>query len=552
MKSLDSLIKKYQWILLGGIIALGAILRLYALNSIPPGVNRDEASIGYTAYSLIKTGRDEYGKYLPLSFQSFGDWKLPLYIYTDIPFVKIFGATELAIRLPSALGGIIAIFITFLLVQELFQSYRLSLITSFFLAISPWHIHFSRVESESNVAVLFTSLGFLLFLKGLKKNIYLPLSAIFWGLPYFTYHGNHVTSSFLIVGLIIFYWKRIPKNRYSLASLLILIILPLIILSQTLSEADKTKLSGISIFGDPAVIHAKIEIPRNASRNPYSFLIRLRYNRVTFAIETIAINYFKSFGPQFLFIQGGTNHAHNIDNFGNLYLVEAPFFYLGMLIFFLRRKNLHFSFLLWWLLISPVAASVTKDAPHSNRMFAIYPLPPLLTALGIFWALEYFRKPKWIQRVIVVLVSIAFIGNLLIYLNRYFVEFPHNEAQYWGFGYQKLAKLLNEPNSQRKPVIMAHPEYSPYIYLILYTNYDPLVYQTTTVRYPPMEDGFIHVKSFDRFEFRELHWDIDSKKSNTLLIDYTQFLPESIKNGNFQKEEIFLPNGKSFLTIIKT
>jgi len=32
------------------IILLAAALRLYNLDNVPPGINRDEASIGYTAY----------------------------------------------------------------------------------------------------------------------------------------------------------------------------------------------------------------------------------------------------------------------------------------------------------------------------------------------------------------------------------------------------------------------------------------------------------------------------------------------------------------------
>ena len=107
--------------LLISIIVLAAFLRLYRLHEVPPGVNRDEASIGYTAYSLLLTGKDEYGRSFPLSFESFGDWKLPLYIYTTIPFVKIFGLSELAVRLPSALAGIASVAAIYYLVLELLK-----------------------------------------------------------------------------------------------------------------------------------------------------------------------------------------------------------------------------------------------------------------------------------------------------------------------------------------------------------------------------------------------------------------------------------------------
>src|SRR5437762_2879939 len=105
-----------------GILFIAIFLRLFKLPSVPPGANRDEASIGYTAYSLLKTGRDEYARLLPLSFQSFGDWKLPLYIYTTVPFVAVLGTNELAIRLPSALAGIATVVVVYFLVIELTEN----------------------------------------------------------------------------------------------------------------------------------------------------------------------------------------------------------------------------------------------------------------------------------------------------------------------------------------------------------------------------------------------------------------------------------------------
>src|SRR3989344_6015585 len=133
------------------IILLAAFLRLYKLTDVHPGVNRDEASIGYTAYSLLATGKDEYGRSFPLSFESFGDWKLPFYIYITVPFVKVFGLNELSVRLPSALAGIATVFLTYFLVLELFLKLEIrnlklpaiALFSALLLAISPWHLHLS-------------------------------------------------------------------------------------------------------------------------------------------------------------------------------------------------------------------------------------------------------------------------------------------------------------------------------------------------------------------------------------------------------------------------
>ena len=517
------------------IILLAAFLRLYNITEVPPGVNRDEASIGYTAYSLLTTGKDEYGRPFPLSFESFGDWKLPLYIYTTVPFVKLFGLNELAVRLPSVLAGTLTVLLTYFLVMELFYksptATLYSLLSTLLLAISPWHLHLSRVESESNIAVFLIVAGVLLFLKGInsKRPFLLALSLPLFALTYYTYHGNHVFTTLLLIGLCILYHKKISRTQSVIISTIISIALVGLILSQTFLSADKTKFSGISVFGDPFVVHEKIELPRNIHPNPNGIIARLTHNRLTYAAETIAQNYIKAFSPEFLFLKGGTNRAHNIQNFGNLYLVEAPFFYLGIfLLIFLIVDNsklltLNSKLLLWWLFISPIAASITKDAPHTNRMFAIFPLPPILVALGLVWLWIHLPKQKLLRSTILIVLVFAFLGNIAIYIDRYFIHFPATEWTNWGTGYKKLAKTLSREENKLKRVIVTNPEYSPYIFLLFYSGFNPATYQNTVTRYPPTNDAFIHVKAFDRFEFRDIDWKTESQTPNRILVDIKQW-----------------------------
>ena len=101
------------------ILILAAILRIWQLGSLPPSLTPDEAALGYNAYSILKTGRDEYGKLLPVIFKSFGDYKPGFYIYTTVPFIAIFGLTEFAVRLPSAIAGVIAVWLMYLIVKKI-------------------------------------------------------------------------------------------------------------------------------------------------------------------------------------------------------------------------------------------------------------------------------------------------------------------------------------------------------------------------------------------------------------------------------------------------
>src|SRR3989344_741922 len=106
-------------ILLGLILSLALFLRLWMLGSLPPSLSWDEVSTGYNAYSILQTGKDEWGFKYPISFRAYGDYKLPGYIYLDVPFVAMFGLNEWGVRLPSAILGVGLVVVVFLILRKL-------------------------------------------------------------------------------------------------------------------------------------------------------------------------------------------------------------------------------------------------------------------------------------------------------------------------------------------------------------------------------------------------------------------------------------------------
>src|SRR5260221_9817133 len=144
--------KRLTLILLFFILILGTFLRFYKLSTIPNGLEQDETSIGYNAYSILMTGKDEYGKPYPIVFKAFGEYKLPGYIYASVIPIKIFGLTPLGVRFISAFSGSLSILVMFLVASLLFEHERqrnlLSVLSAFFLALTPWHLHFSRGAFE--------------------------------------------------------------------------------------------------------------------------------------------------------------------------------------------------------------------------------------------------------------------------------------------------------------------------------------------------------------------------------------------------------------------
>ena len=153
--------KKSTWVLIA-IILFGAFIRLFKLGEIPNGLQQDETSLGYNAYSILKTEKDEHGVFLPQNFQAFGEYKLPGYIYATVPSIFVFGFTPFAIRFPSALAGILSLVSIYVLTKFLFQvkekefkytywSDQIPYIVTALVAINPWHIHFSRAALLSSL-----------------------------------------------------------------------------------------------------------------------------------------------------------------------------------------------------------------------------------------------------------------------------------------------------------------------------------------------------------------------------------------------------------------
>ncbi len=537
-------------ILFFSIVVIATFLRLFRLDTVPPGINQDEGAIGYNAYSILRTGKDEYGRPFPVSFQSFGDWKLPLYIYATVPLVGVFGITEVSVRLVSALAGVGTVILTFFLIYELFNNYFLAFLSMFLLAISPWHLHISRVESEANTAVFFVTLATLLFLRSLRTKDWLIIpSSFFFVLTYYTYAGNHVFTTLLLLSLVVLYWKQIPRTKYAIIAIVLFASLFSIIAYFTLFEASKTKISGIGIFGDPSVVHAKIEIPRNEHTDPGSIAAKIFHNKIYFGIERFMQNYLNAFSPEFLFIKGGTNHAHNIEGFGNMYIVESLFFLTGFIYLIVTKKNPSHYLVILWLLIAPIAPSVTKDAPHSNRMFAIFPMLPVVTASGFYYVFTILRKNKILVLSLFCISFFLLTINFGKYIDQYYVHFPRNEGEHWGVGYKRLLNILNSSEYRSKHIVMSHPEYSHYMYLLFYDPYDPEQYQKEAMRYAPTSDGFYHVKSFGRYEFRNINWEYDIENSD-IVVSLSKEVPENIKHA-YKTEEVILDNNESMFTVIK-
>jgi hypothetical protein len=317
-------------------------LRVGWLDNFPPALNWDEASHGYNAYSILKTGQDEWGERFPSIFLAYGDYKLPVYIYLTTVSVFIFGLNTFAVRLPSVLAGIGIVIFTYLLTKELFKKSKantelLALIASSLVAIEPWTLFLSRGAFEANVALFLFVAGVYFFLKSYQSPHYVLLSTTFFGLTVWTYNSYRIFTPLIMFVLIMLYKKDVlsvfKKNKNLIAYCLLPIaffFIPMI--KQLAADVGQARYAKVAIIDEGAI--NKINEQRNI-HDYHPVVERVLYNKPIFFVKTAVNNWVKYFTGNFIFISGGDQYQYNVQNHGLVYLTNLPFVILGSNISFI-------------------------------------------------------------------------------------------------------------------------------------------------------------------------------------------------------------------------
>ena len=314
-------------LILIAIILLAAVLRLNGLTAMPP-LNADEAAIGYNAYSLLQTGKDEHGHPWPISFQSFNDYKPGGYFDIVLPFVKVLGLTELAVRLPGALISIAAIFILWLLVQELFHKsenftlypfpFTLAEIAALFLAVSPWHIHFSRGGWEVSVATTMMLFGVYGFVKAQEKPHWYFWSVLSFIGSLYTYHAARIITPLLVLSLFLIYRNNIaPKwklKKVTIFPLILGVLLCIPLLLNLLGPAGISRAAGVGLFADEGPYWRTNE-QRGEHTDVASKFVKILHNKPVNYGLAFASNYLEHFSGDFLFISGDDIQRNKVPEF---------------------------------------------------------------------------------------------------------------------------------------------------------------------------------------------------------------------------------------------
>jgi 4-amino-4-deoxy-L-arabinose transferase-like glycosyltransferase len=528
---MKEVLKKYWLLILIAVLAF--LLRVYKLGEYPVGLTWDEPALGYNAYSILKTGRDEYGNFLPLTFKSFGDYKPGLFIYYLVPFIAVFGLTKFAIRFPSALAGVGTTIAIFFLTRIIFGKRKelawLPYLSSLLLAISPWNIHFSRGAWEVNLALFTIVMGVIFFIKVMRTDAirFFLLTFLFFTASFYVYHGAKVfLVVFLIGSLAIFWqkWQNLPKIKKKIG-LLLLIFLLIPLFTSFKGSANRARVMSVFSYKRPIKELTEI-ISQEESFRLINFF--LYHSETLNMAKGVFGRYFNHLSGRFLFFEGDwSSPRHSAPYMGMMYYVEIPFLMAGIGYALAKKKKLEESLLFWWLLVSPIPAAVTRDIVHGIRSYWLVIPLVIFTSIGICVVINWLKmRSKKILLIGSLSIIFGYLFCLARYLDLYYINFPKKNSAGWNYGMREIAQIIDEGKKKYRKVIMTQKYGQPFIFYLFYTRYSPQDYQKQAyLKEDPWGDIGI-VERIDNIEFRNVYWPDDRSCQNCLFIDDEFGLPD--------------------------
>ncbi len=472
------------------IICLATFLRVYELNINPPALFGDEVDVGYQAYSLLTTGKDVSGRTLPLYLKSLTEYRASFYIYSAVPFVGIFGLNEWGVRLPAAFWGVVSLVGLFLLTRKLFNTY-VGLSAMFLMAISPWHLQYSRGSFEVTMLLSFLLFASWLTLLGLKKGYFLIPAALFFAASFYIYSTAAVFVPLLlllIAGIYLNNKSALKQVGWSwLAGGIIIgaLVLSGVVISIFGGQATN-RFSGISIFTD-FVLLDKINLARTnmgyytpegefktSDQKVESFF----HNKPTVYLQVFSTNYLKALSLNFLFGEGDINFRQSIHEMGELYYFEIILLACGVWVIARREERKKVWFVFGWLLLAPIPASLTADGGyHATRLFIMLPPLVMLNALGLVFILKalLFSDRKWLiyKYGTLGILGVFMVLNMTFYFHRYYQHYPVESWRWWHVGFKEAMQYIAEHENEYEKVFFNNT-YEPSLgRYLMWTQADP-------------------------------------------------------------------------------
>jgi hypothetical protein len=515
-------------------LAVGIGLRVVGLANVPPALSQDEACEGYDAYSVLLTGRDHHGNFLPLAMQGFDDYRMPLFQYSLVPLVAAFGLKPAVVRLGAALWGSVDL-VALTALAGLMMGWPGAAAAALFGALSPWHLTFSRHGQEFTVASATITLGMLCFFLWLRRrrDLWLMTSAAFFGLSLYSYATTKAFLPLLLALLIVLYRSELKTVRLKVlagaAAILMCLALPQVVLLMLHPIEMQAEFQHLSLFRIIAACQGCQ--PGETAPAGHAFSNQL----IGFGASWLSY-----FTPSFLFIVGDRGDHWTMihpPGFGQLLPEQAPLILLALGAMLSAPRRRIALLLAGWLIVAALPAALTiplgvsypeasaLPTPHVMFNYAVLPTPPtpslllahpdsrhdalamvpwiLFSALGFVLLLEWTSRWPVVSASAAGLIFVSTIFHGAQFARYYFSDFPTVAAPYLQYGIEQALGAVDKLDDGHEPIVITARINQPYIYVLFFEHYPPADFQLGPVR--RASGLFGQVFAFGRYVFAKPH-----------------------------------------------
>ena len=483
-----------KFYILIAILIIAAFLRLYNITETPPGLYPDEAIYANNGVEAWETGPPAGGLkvFYPENNGREGLWPNIIGF-----FIVRFGHEPWVPRSIAAIFGILTVLGVYFLARELFRNYELgirnqgnkilnhnslfiihdsekiALLSSFFLAVSFWHINFSRIGFRAIMAPFFLVWGIYFLLKSLNANrytLYAIVGGILYGLGFHTYIAYRATP--LLILIIFILYRRIIKS---------------VQLTAPLAAVKKKFFSIIILFSISAMV-AIAPLGIYFLENPQDFFGRTTQISIFNSpapVKDLAINILKTAGM--FNVVGDFNWRHNYSGRPELFWPVGILFLIGVFLavktsiqnskFKIQNDNLSVQstapveinteiptsvplILIFWLVVAVLPVVISNEGqPHALRAILMAPPVFILAGIGGIWLYEKVSSIKYQVSSVIIHTSLFIILSLLIFeaYTTYFILWGNNQNVQGAFAadYAQIGRELRKlPNELPKYVIV--------------------------------------------------------------------------------------------------
>lgn len=352
---------------------LAGFLRFFLLGEVPCGLFPDQALNGLDAIRL------EEGMLSPIY-----NGKEAMFIFLVAIVQQLFGFGLWQVFFASALVGTLTVPALYLFARE-FANKKLAFFSTFFLAVSGWHIALSRSGFRAILVPLLILLFGYFLVKALKakskrdKVIYYTLTATTFTLGFYTYNA-FLIFGVATIGLGILYalfrykvlLKDFKANRLAYLMAILsgsVVVLPILLIMVLFPEEYFARAGSVGVFS---------------------------IGSYTEAAKIVWDNFWQSFWGLFTF--GDLNWRHNPSGKALLVPGVSGVFVVGMVLALKHWRKYAPILIGFVVMFFPAILTIEGNMPHSLRMIGVLPFAFLLAGYGANLVWDYIVTKTWESR----------------------------------------------------------------------------------------------------------------------------------------------------------